>query len=143
MQIRSVTCGLNIGFPVVTLLGVGEIRYRQRLQHIVGLHTKTSDLRQVLSLPTLYGGTTGFPVQRETLERVGEFGWAAREAFAAVDLPPQTVRLATQPFPEILAGQPVEKAVDFALGLEKLCRQYGLGYCYAGPVINFGHEAEV
>ncbi len=97
MQIRSITCGLNVEYPVA----------------------------------------------EETIRRAGTFLSAARKAFIRAGLPVQTVRLATQPFPEVLGGRTTEAAVDFARQLESLCVAQGIDYCSIGPVVADASEADL
>jgi len=60
----ATACFLHLYKPVVPLLGVGEVRHCQCLQHIVvcaGFAPKSSHLRRTSSVPTLYGGTNYKP----------------------------------------------------------------------------------
>lgn len=76
-----------------------------------------------------------WPLDERLLARVGALGAAAREAFARAGLPVQTVRLATQPFPHLLAGHPPETAVTLAGTLQAACQAHSLDYCSLGPVL--------
>lgn len=76
-----------------------------------------------------------WPLDERLLARAGAFGQAARETFARSGLPAQTIRLATQPFPQLLAGRPPQTAVSLASSLEAACQAYSLDYCSLGPVL--------
>lgn len=46
----------------------------------------------------------------------------------------QTVRFATQPFPEYLGDCSEQELLRFALALQHCCRDHGIDYCSLGPV---------
>jgi uncharacterized protein (UPF0210 family) len=75
-----------------------------------------------------------WPLDEELLAGAGALGEAARQSFARVGLPVQTIRLATQPFPQLLRGHPPATAVDLATTLEAACRAHSLDYCSLGSV---------
>ena len=75
-----------------------------------------------------------WPLDEGLLARAGAFGEVARESFAQAGLPVQTVRLATQPFPQLLMGHPPQTAVALARSLEAACQAHSLDYCSLGPV---------
>jgi len=75
-----------------------------------------------------------WPLDETLLARAGALGRAAREAFARAGLPVQTLRLATQPFPELLASRPPRTAIALARALEAACCAHALDYCSLGPV---------
>jgi uncharacterized protein (UPF0210 family) len=83
-----------------------------------------------------------WPLDEGLLARAGALGEVARESFARAGLPVQTVRLAMQPFPLLLAGRPPETAVTLASTLEKVCPAHSLDYCSLGPVLAQNLEAE-
>lgn len=58
----------------------------------------------------------------------------ARARFEGAGLEVQTVRLATQPFPEILKSQGPAAAAPFARRLEERCQALGIDYCSIGTV---------
>jgi uncharacterized protein (UPF0210 family) len=76
-----------------------------------------------------------WPLDEGLLARAGALGEVARESFARAGLPVQTVRLATQPFPQLLAECTPETAVDLANTLETVCQAHSLDYCSLGPVL--------
>ncbi|MGD1993698.1 MAG: DUF711 family protein [Anaerolineae bacterium] len=65
---------------------------------------------------------------------LASFQSEARARFERAGLPVQTVRLATQPFPEILSAQGPQAAPAFARALETLCQRHGIDYCSIGTV---------
>ena len=65
---------------------------------------------------------------------LARFQAEARRRFEAAGLPVQTVRLATQPFPEILGSQGAPAAPAFAQELETVCQRHGIDYCSIGTV---------
>lgn len=46
----------------------------------------------------------------------------------------QTMRFATQPFPQYLGDCSEQELLRFALALQQCCRDYGIDYCSLGPV---------
>ncbi len=80
------------------------------------------------------GTPVSYPVVEEPFHAYGRFQAHARQAFEAAQLPVQTVRLATQPFPEILAQEGPTLAGPFARRMETLCQSHGIDYCSIGPV---------
>jgi len=83
-----------------------------------------------------------WPLDDRLLARVGALGEAARASFARAGLPVQTVRLALQPFPQLLADRPPETAVTLASTLEAMCPAHSLDCCSLGPVLAQNLEAE-
>ena len=75
-----------------------------------------------------------WPLDEGLLARAGVLGEAARESFARTGLPVQTIRLATQPFPQLLTGCPPQTAIALASSLEAACQAHSLDYCSLGPV---------
>jgi len=76
-----------------------------------------------------------WPLDEGLLARAGALGEEARESFARTGLPVQTVRLATQPFPQLLVGHPPKTAVTLASALQEACQTYSLDYCSVGPAL--------
>jgi uncharacterized protein (UPF0210 family) len=76
-----------------------------------------------------------WPLDKGLLARVGALGLAARESFSRAGVPVQTVRLATQPFPEVLTGHPPETALTLATSLQAACSARSLDYCSIGSVL--------
>lgn len=75
----------------------------------------------------------GWPLDENLLQRCGEFVSAARPAFEGAGYEVQTSRLATVPFPSLLAEFEVESLVRLAVTLERAAKQLGLGYVSLGP----------
>ncbi len=80
------------------------------------------------------GAPVSYPVAEKSFHTYGQFQARARQAFEAARLDVQTVRLATQPFPEILAQAGPDAALPFARQMEALCRAHDIDYCSIGPV---------
>lgn len=56
------------------------------------------------------------------------------KAYEAEGISIQTVRFATQPFPQYLGGCSEKKLLRFALDLQQCCSEHGIDYCSLGPV---------
>ncbi len=80
------------------------------------------------------GTDLSYPMDEGRLPRLGTFQKRARELFWEAGLEVQTVRLASQPFPEVVGDRGLETAVAYARDLELLCRSYGIDYCSIGTV---------
>jgi uncharacterized protein (UPF0210 family) len=80
------------------------------------------------------GANMDYPVRAESVATLGPFQKLARNLFAEAGLEVQTVRLATQPFPEILQDEAPASAVTFARELEALCQAHGIDYCSIGTI---------
>jgi uncharacterized protein (UPF0210 family) len=80
------------------------------------------------------GTQVGYPPDDGDLRAVEPFQRHARARFEEAGLPVQTVRLATQPFPEILRDAGPTEAAAFARRLEALCQARGVDYCSIGTV---------
>ncbi|MBN1178694.1 MAG: DUF711 family protein [Anaerolineae bacterium] len=78
------------------------------------------------------GTSLSDPLDHSDFGRIEAFQEAARARFEAAGLPVQTVRLATQPFPEILRD--ARAAAPFAQALEATCQAHGVDYCSIGTV---------
>lgn len=74
------------------------------------------------------------PLDEDHFAALEQFQGQARSRFEEAGLDVQTVRLATQPFPEILQDAGPSAAVPFARRLEALCRAAGIDYCSIGTV---------
>jgi hypothetical protein len=81
------------------------------------------------------GTNVSYPVEASPFRAFGEFQARARAHFADAGLELQTVRLATQPFPEALRDAGPASAVPFARELEALCQAHGVDYCSIGTVV--------
>ncbi|MBI3988993.1 MAG: DUF711 family protein [candidate division NC10 bacterium] len=73
------------------------------------------------------------PLNEELVRQAGRFARQAKEAFEEQGIEVQTLRLATQPFPEYLGDASGEEILRFALELEKLCVKEGIEYVSIGP----------
>jgi uncharacterized protein (UPF0210 family) len=89
------------------------------------------------------GTDLSYPIEEERFQALGAFQARARTLFEEAGLEVQTVRLATQPFPEIVAQDGPESAVLFARELEALCQKHGLDYCSIGTVAAAEPEADL
>jgi len=89
------------------------------------------------------GANVRSPLGEDRFWALGQFATRARALFEDAGLELQTVRLATQPFPEILRDEGPDGAVPFARDLEGLCRAHGVDYCSIGPVVATSPEADL
>jgi uncharacterized protein (UPF0210 family) len=78
------------------------------------------------------GTNASYPIDVGDFHVFGQFQERARTLVQDAGLAIQTVRLATQPFPEVL--QAPAEAAPFARELEKLCQSHGIDYCSIGTV---------
>jgi len=74
---------------------------------------------------------------------VTALGQAARESFARAGLQVQSIRLATQPFPDLLRGRQPQMAILLASSLEAACQAHSVDYCSLGPALAQHSDAEV
>ena len=81
------------------------------------------------------GANVSYPVEAGPFRAFGQFATQARALFEGAGLEVQTVRLATQPFPEVLRNEGPSGALPFARELESLCQAYGIDYCSIGTVV--------
>ena len=79
------------------------------------------------------GTNVNYPLDSGDFHVFGQFQERARTLLQDAGLAVQTVRLATQPFPEIL--QAPAEAAPFARELEGLCQNHGIDYCSIGTVV--------
>lgn len=56
------------------------------------------------------------------------------QAYEAEGIAVQTLRFASQPFPQYLGGCSETECLRFALELQQCCRENGIDYCSLGPV---------
>jgi uncharacterized protein (UPF0210 family) len=84
------------------------------------------------------GANVNYPLDTDDFQVFGQFQERARTRLQDAGLAVQTVRLATQPFPEIL--QAPADAASFACELEGLCQSHGIDYCSIGTVATTGAE---
>jgi len=74
------------------------------------------------------------PLDHQEIAKAGQFADQFRTAFADIGVPVQTVRLATQPFPQYLGGLQERQLIQFAQDLQECCHDNGIDYCALGPV---------
>lgn len=79
--------------------------------------------------------TPSVHIDTSQFQTFDQFQKRARMLFEEAGLMVQTVRLATQPFPEVLRGLEPSDAVPFARELEALCQAHGIDYCSVGTVM--------
>lgn len=82
-----------------------------------------------------YLRTPSIRIDASPFQTFGQFQKRARMLFEDTGLTVQTVRLATQPFPEILQGLEPSDAAPFARELEALCQAHSIDYCSVGTVV--------
>lgn len=75
-----------------------------------------------------------WPVASESIQNAGAFLREARSAFEQAGYEVQTARIATLPFPRLLADH-IEEAVSLARELEKQARLAGFNYVSLGPAL--------
>jgi uncharacterized protein (UPF0210 family) len=80
------------------------------------------------------GTNLSYPVLDERFTALEAFQARARRLFARAGFEVQTVRLASQPFPEVVAAYGPSAAVPYARQLEECCRAHGIDYCTVGAV---------
>ena len=76
----------------------------------------------------------GFPLKTARITHGGRFAQEVKTICEAEGLAVQTLRLATPPFPQYLAGCSPAAVLRFAQELEAGCLANGLDYCALGPV---------
>jgi uncharacterized protein (UPF0210 family) len=77
----------------------------------------------------------GWPLQDRVLEAAGRFIKQARPAFETGGYAVQTTRLATVPFPRLVANQATSQAVLLAQALEDAVKSLGYDYVSIGPAL--------
>jgi uncharacterized protein (UPF0210 family) len=87
------------------------------------------------------GTNMSYPLEASDSAVFSQFQAQARTLFEEAGLEVQTVRLATQPFPDILGEEAPASAVTFARELEALCQAHGIDYCSIGTVPAASPEA--
>lgn len=75
-----------------------------------------------------------WPLGAAPLATAGRFLTAARRRFADEGLSVQTVRCATQPFPEVLGWRDAGSSPALARTMQDAARAEGIEYCSLGPV---------
>jgi uncharacterized protein (UPF0210 family) len=77
----------------------------------------------------------GWPLDESLLHRGGDFISAAKSAYSALGYEVQTARLATVPFPHLLARGKDTDLVSLAVALEQTAHSLGLEYVSLGPAL--------
>lgn len=77
----------------------------------------------------------GWPLKGELLKEAGAFLSEAGPAFRAAGFEVQTARLATPPFPVLLADRMQSEIVPFAQELERSAQEIGYDYVSIGPAL--------
>lgn len=85
----------------------------------------------------------GWPLEIERIHKLGEFLAEARLAFERAGYEVQTARLATVPFPRLLAGRVERDAVQLASELVQLADATGFDYISLGPALPEALESYV
>lgn len=81
------------------------------------------------------GANMSHPLKADAFSILKSFQSRARTLFEGVGLEVQTVRLATQPFPEVVGDRGPASAVSFARSLEALSQAHRIDYCSVGTVM--------
>lgn len=89
------------------------------------------------------GTDVTYPLDTDCFGAFGAFQQEARARFAGAGLEVQTVRLATQPFPDVLRDEGLGAAASFARALEAVCEAHGIDYCSIGPVVATRETADL
>ncbi len=89
------------------------------------------------------GTDVRYPLDPASFEAFEGFQRQARARFEEAGLEVQTVRLATQPFPEVLRDEGPDVAPAFAQALEAACLAHGIDYCSIGPVVATDPESDL
>jgi uncharacterized protein (UPF0210 family) len=89
------------------------------------------------------GTNVQYPLQADRFSPFGSFQARARARFAEAGLEVQTVRLATQPFPDVLRAIGPSEAGAFAQALESTCQAHDIDYCSVGTVVATRPEADL
>lgn len=74
-----------------------------------------------------------YPLQTSQWEQIARFAAEARRAFTEAGYRIQSIRLATQPFPEIAAGMETFSLPDLAVAVEAAARDARVDYVSLGP----------
>ena len=89
------------------------------------------------------GTDVSYPLYLDGFSELESFQERARSLFGEAGLEVQTVRLATQPFPEILASEGPAAAPSLAQTLETACHEHGIDYCSIGPVMAAAPDSDL
>ncbi|HET7145112.1 MAG TPA: DUF711 family protein [Anaerolineales bacterium] len=75
-----------------------------------------------------------YPLDENALRKAGEFLAQAKSAYEAAGYEVQTTRLATVPFPRLLAGK-IDETPRFAQKMSEMLQQIGVAYAALGPAL--------
>jgi uncharacterized protein (UPF0210 family) len=89
------------------------------------------------------GANLTYPLEAARFRVFEQFQARARSLFERAGLEVQTVRLATQPFPEMVQDPEPSRVAQFAVELEGLCLAHGIDYCSIGTVEAAHREANL
>jgi uncharacterized protein (UPF0210 family) len=89
------------------------------------------------------GTNLAYPIGDEHLSSIDAFSARARTIFAEAGFEVQTVRLASQPFPEVVRSEGPSAAVPYACQLEARCKAIGIDYCSLGSVQAVVQDADL
>lgn len=81
-----------------------------------------------------------WPLDEQCLRSAGSFLASARLAYRTGGYEVQTTRLATIPFPQLLADRASREAIDLAVALEDITRSMGIDYVSIGPALVDGMD---
>jgi hypothetical protein len=74
-----------------------------------------------------------YPLRPDQWRQIARFVAEARRAFSHAGFRVQSIRLATQPFPELLASSEAAPLADLAVAVEAAAKEAGIGYVSLGP----------
>ena len=80
------------------------------------------------------GVSLSYPVEELRIKKVAEFNSRARRIFEANGYEVQTLRVATQPWPEYLGALSQNQIVDEIKNIEKICVDNGIDFASIGTV---------
>jgi uncharacterized protein (UPF0210 family) len=89
------------------------------------------------------GTNLGYPLRDDHFASLDAFPAQAQALFAKAGFEVQTVRLASQPFPEVVASSGPSAAVQYGCQLEARCRAIGIDYCSLGSVQAVEQDADL
>jgi uncharacterized protein len=76
-----------------------------------------------------------YPLDEKVLQKAGEFLAQARSAYESAGYEVQTVRLATNPFPELLGEEQIGKLPELTSDMDTIAQGLKIGYVSLGPAL--------
>ena len=76
-----------------------------------------------------------YPLDERVLQKAGEFLAQARSAYESAGYEVQTVRLATNPFPELLGEEQIGKLPELTSDMDTVAQGLKIGYVSLGPAL--------